>query len=325
MISVIIPTYNRSLNLKRAVESVLNCEGECQVVVVDDNGIGTECQIENENVLHDFILNNRILYIKHQTNLNGAAARNTGLHYASGEFVTFLDDDDEFLPGRISQIEKIIKKANPDLLYTDVVVKNKGKFELVTKYRKMSKEEYQRILLSCESFFGTGSNMVCRKSIVDSIGGFDSTYARQQDLEFMLRFLDASNSVFVIKQPLVIKNNDDRQNAPDIEKFEKIREKYLNDFDYIVKRYSDIDQAFFRKKVYTYLLLQSMLIKNRRLISKYRQILINMNAYSSTEMQRKVIKNKIRNLKATILIRHLVYKIVYMKRLDINYGRENNA
>lgn len=69
MISVVIPTYARPTNLIRAIESVLNqTYSTIEIVVVDDNGLGTPYQEETERLLCDYILNNKIKYIIHEVN-----------------------------------------------------------------------------------------------------------------------------------------------------------------------------------------------------------------------------------------------------------------
>ena len=91
-VSVIIPTYNRAHLLDRAIESVLDqTYQDFEIIVVDDASVD-----ETEEVVISFA-DDRINYIRHQKNKGGSSARNTGIKAAKGEFIAFLDSDDEWL------------------------------------------------------------------------------------------------------------------------------------------------------------------------------------------------------------------------------------
>ena len=102
-VSVIIPTYNRAESLKRAIDSVLNqTYKNVEIIVVDDNNPNTTYREENEKSIKKYYgENEKVKYIKHPENKNGAAARNTGIRNATGKYITFLDDDDYFMNNRI--------------------------------------------------------------------------------------------------------------------------------------------------------------------------------------------------------------------------------
>ena len=86
LVSIIIPTYKGSDNIKRAVESALSQTYEqVEVYVVDDNGSGSKEQIETENELKCYEGDDRVHYIAHERNINGSAARNTGIKASKGE------------------------------------------------------------------------------------------------------------------------------------------------------------------------------------------------------------------------------------------------
>lgn len=104
--SVIITTYKRPLFLKRAVDSVLSQTRTAEVIVVDDNGIGTPFQLETAEVLRDFC--DRVVYLPLEKNVGACIARNSGAKIAKGEYLFFLDDDDEFLPTKIEVQSKFL-------------------------------------------------------------------------------------------------------------------------------------------------------------------------------------------------------------------------
>ncbi|MEJ5260300.1 MAG: glycosyltransferase family 2 protein [Anaerohalosphaeraceae bacterium] len=94
-ISVIIPAYNAETVIRRAIDSVLaQTLPPCEIIVVDDGSAdGTRQAVQSYG--------GRIRYIR-QDNQGASAARNAGIQAASGEWIAFLDADDEWLPDRLA-------------------------------------------------------------------------------------------------------------------------------------------------------------------------------------------------------------------------------
>ncbi|WP_366002205.1 glycosyltransferase family 2 protein [uncultured Clostridium sp.] len=117
IVTIIIPTYKGKDTILRAVNSALNqTYNNLQVIVVDDNGRGTKEQLITQKLLQNYIYNNKILYIAHEKNSNGSIARNTGLKYAIGEYICFLDDDDdEFLPTKTKIQVELLNNTNSNI------------------------------------------------------------------------------------------------------------------------------------------------------------------------------------------------------------------
>lgn len=92
LVSVVITTYKRAALVPRAIKSALNqTVQDIEVIVVDDaSPDDTECVVREISDL-------RVRYIRHEQNRGPSAARNTGIRAARGEFIAFLDDDDEWL------------------------------------------------------------------------------------------------------------------------------------------------------------------------------------------------------------------------------------
>lgn len=90
LVSIIIPTFSRPQNLVRAVESCMKqTYGPIEVIVVDDNGEGTPYQQETEQILKEYVSNGTVVYLKHDVNRRGGAARNTGLKVFKGLTIRF--------------------------------------------------------------------------------------------------------------------------------------------------------------------------------------------------------------------------------------------
>ncbi len=98
LVSVLIPTFNRPDLLRLAVKSVLDQTLEdLEVIVIDDASAN-----DNRRLVEEFN-DDRISYVRHDTNKGLPGARNTGVRLARGKFVAFLDDDDHWMPDKLEQ------------------------------------------------------------------------------------------------------------------------------------------------------------------------------------------------------------------------------
>jgi glycosyltransferase involved in cell wall biosynthesis len=103
----VIPTYNRADFLPKAIQSVLNqTYRDWEMIIVDDGSID-----KTEEIVKDY-KEARIRYIVHKSNLGSSAARNTGIKNSRGEYIAFLDSDDEWFPEKISCQMNIFQKED---------------------------------------------------------------------------------------------------------------------------------------------------------------------------------------------------------------------
>ncbi len=107
LVSIIIPTFNRCGVLKRAVLSAVNqTYKKIEIIIVND--ASTDATAEVAGLVND----PRLKYIIHEKNQGLAATRNTGIKNSSGEYITFLDDDDEWAPEKISHQLEVFQNEN---------------------------------------------------------------------------------------------------------------------------------------------------------------------------------------------------------------------
>ncbi len=133
LVSIIIPTYNRANLVIRAIESALNqTYRNIELIVIDDGSKDQTPQIISQ------IKDPRIRYIRYEENRGASHARNVGLSLAKGEFISFLDSDDEFLPQKIEkQLEAFEKSENVGAVYCDTYLLFENKRREIYRFEKL--------------------------------------------------------------------------------------------------------------------------------------------------------------------------------------------
>lgn len=202
MVSVIITTYKRTPEIvQRAAQSVLKqTYKNLELIIVDDSPSTYEFRDAVKKMV--FSLGDKVCYIQHENNMGACAARNTGLSCAKGEYVAFLDDDDEWLPEKIEKQVEIVEKDG------DVALVYCGRYSYYTKENNevLQNTEFHRGMvfdkLILENFIGSTSFPLLRKSCIDKLGGFDVEMKASQDYELWLR-IAKEYKVDYVETPLV--------------------------------------------------------------------------------------------------------------------------
>lgn len=242
LVSVIIPTYRRTDMLPRAVNSVLNqTYAYLEVIVVDDNNPDTEYRYSTENVMQQYKDDQRVVYIQHENNKNGAAARNTGIKVSRGDYISFLDDDDWYLREKIGkQVSFLRKNKEYNAVYC-------GRFQRGRKIDGILHGDLSKHILSL-TFTPTTTALMFRRSALMGLGGFNEKFKRHQDFELLLRYFRA-NHIGVIPEPLVVIGQNDGENEIHGEQLEVTKKMFLGMFNYDIDR---INQKYkcFKKDVY---------------------------------------------------------------------------
>ena len=243
-VSVIIPTYGIPRFLNNAVRSIQEQTfNDWELIVVDDNNPYTEERNATSLVVKEFAKNDaRIVYIQHECNKNGAVARNTGFAVARGEYIALLDSDDEYMPNRLQRCYDEMQNAPEDVagVYTGCEFRRGGK--VFSTYKDVSSGRFLKETLACKFMFCTGSNVFVRRSVINELNGFDPSFLRQQDYEFLVRLFE-KYSLIGLPDVLVIKNNENT-NVPDVDKLIAIRRQYLGKYEEIIKTLSQEDQDY---------------------------------------------------------------------------------
>ncbi len=202
MVSVIVPTYSRSDRIQYAIESVLKQSYKnIELVVVDDNGLGTEEQIKTNAVISK-LNDSRIVYYPHETNKGGCAARNTGIKNSHGEYVAFLDDDDIWSDKFIKSNLSLFKNVNVGAVYCDFWSYD-GVYSKKLKNRSVYSGNVHDRILSGWCPASTSLFVVKKESIVKA-GLFDESLPSFQDYDMWLRLSEVcdfayNDSILVVK------------------------------------------------------------------------------------------------------------------------------
>lgn len=249
LVSIIIPTYKGSDKICNAVDSVLNQTYEnIEIIVVDDNGKGTDEQKLTEEKMSKYSGNEKVKYLTHEVNINGSAARNTGIRASKGEFLGFLDDDDVFLPEKTEIEVKLFNSL--DSTYGMVF----GSFV------EHMNDNCSRTILAdsvddflfrylCNEIIACSSTVMIRRSVLEKVIEWDESFKRHQDLEFFARV--ASNYKVACVQDLCIEKFKLDRNMPKGKTYEEYRMYFLGKMSPIIKGFSPKKQKYLYNIHYT--------------------------------------------------------------------------
>ena len=244
-VSVIIPTYKRSKYLIRAIKSVLNQTYEnIEIIIVDDNGKGTEDQLDTELRLKEFIDKNQIVYVPLEKNSGGSAARNVGINKSTGKYIALLDDDDEFMPQKVElQVKKLESLGEEYKAVYSSFIRIYEDQEI--KYYNNKQGNLFETIVNMELDTDAGSTLMFDRDVLEKIKGFDESYKRHQDIELIARI--AFYYKIAVVEEICVKKYEYRTNAP-----KKAIDKEKNRMHYVDKMLPYVEKSGINKKYFIY-------------------------------------------------------------------------
>jgi glycosyltransferase involved in cell wall biosynthesis len=182
LVSVVVPTFERGHLIGRALRSIADqTYREIEVVVVDDGSTdGTQ------DVVERFVRECLPVVYARQENLGCAAARNAGLRLARGEFLTFLDSDDEWLPDAVESLIGVLVETGADFAYGPAVELYADGSERVNLPVAAGRPE----AFAREHFLDTNVRngaFMFRRSVLDAVPWLDEQLTHNEDSDFVQR------------------------------------------------------------------------------------------------------------------------------------------
>jgi glycosyltransferase involved in cell wall biosynthesis len=214
-LSIIIPVFNRAHCISRALASVREqWVGDFELIIGDDASTDDTWEV----VRREFP-SARLARL--EVNSGAAAARNAALRIATGEFLAFLDSDDEWLPGKMAAQLGFLEKhpevaacacshvfCRRDSLRRDVRVENPADW---------------RVALHAGQWFHGASTPLVRRSVLDSVGLLDESLRVLEDWDWMLR-ISQQHRIHVLPEKLAVIH----ENGPSDPDFTKVStERFL--------------------------------------------------------------------------------------------------
>ena len=178
-VSVIIPTYNRSKYIRRAIDSVLKQTfTDYEIIVIDDGSTDNTGEI-----LRGY--GERVSYIR-QSNQGISASRNRGIGIAKGKYIAFLDSDDEWVPEKLAlQVKLLDNDERLGLVCSRMVILNEQGDQCGMKPQKRTGKNF-RELVEIGGDLPT-STIMTRKECFDKVGVFDKDLPPMEDFEMWVR------------------------------------------------------------------------------------------------------------------------------------------
>lgn len=203
-VSIIIPTYGRPDKLEKCLLSLNNQTYEnFEVVLVDDNGENSENGLKTEAKVNQLKtkIKYSLKYIKLKENKGACFARNEGVKVSSSEFITFLDDDDEYLEDKIEKQIRYMLNNNLDLSLCGMHINKNGKF--INSYRSYP------IGKNMKDFVYDGNSITAmimvKKELFERVSGFTET-KKYQDHILMFKLLEIKPKLDFLNDKLFIYN-----------------------------------------------------------------------------------------------------------------------
>ena len=212
--SVVIPVYNREHLIRETLESVLDQRfDDYEIIVVDDGSTdGTVAELK------DYV--NEIHLIQ-QKNRGPGVARNRGIEASKGEYVAFLDSDDQWFPWTLSTYARVVEQCDkPTLVSSSVVYFKDGSFPREkSDYDSLQLCEYDDFLEAAgKGRYVSTDRIIAKKNALKESGGFTTKNLNAEDHDLAFRLGNQPGYVHVDKPELVAVRKHDGQVTQNLEK-----------------------------------------------------------------------------------------------------------
>ncbi len=241
LVSCILTTYNRGSLIKRSLNSIIVQEYKnLEILVIDD------CSSESYEDLIKSYNDKRIKYIRHKSNKGLAQSRNTGMENSHGEYIAFLDDDDEWLPDKIiKQLEIFQNSEFRNLGMVMCGIRRINGLKIKNQKEVLRGNLFDKMLID-QPLVGNGSCALIKREIYKKHGGFDLRYKRGIDGYFFSKISKYYEIDFCDKI-LVNYYEDSNKRITSLQNFDKVREALEANF-LIFEEIKDIIEKYPKTK-----------------------------------------------------------------------------
>jgi len=185
--SVIITTFNDAEYLKRSIPSVINQTSKPKEIIIIDDGSSDNQAKEIVDSFHNHT--DISIILKKKKNGGPSSARNVGIKLAKGEFILFLDADDELLENSLEWREKILESLDQN--YASIYC---SKIKLIDNKRKIKEKIFETdgklnvcLVGRNNGIPGQITHHLFRRDIVNEVNGYNESLKFNEDFEFLLR------------------------------------------------------------------------------------------------------------------------------------------
>ncbi|MGP4058267.1 glycosyltransferase family 2 protein [Mycobacterium sp. 4D054] len=200
LFSVVIPTYNRSDQIRETLQSVQGQtlqDFEC--IIIDDGSQDATALAAVVSKLDD----DRFVYVR-QENSGASSARNRGFDLARGKYVALLDSDDQFVPEKLEKVAEVMNRFESDVLvYSQMIVERGLEKKWIRPSRGPAEGERVDEYLLCAGGTIRTSTVALPVSVARSVR-FNETLPSLQDTDFAIRVANAGVRIEFIQEPLVV-------------------------------------------------------------------------------------------------------------------------
>ena len=326
--SIIIPVYNAELYIKKCLESIFKQKyDDVEIIVIDDGS--TDNSI---NIIKEYEKKVKIIS---QKNMGVSSARNAGIYGATGEWIIFLDADDELLFNSLKCLNEIIRTNEVDLIITNTISNTtKRKENLQYNVVKISnKNEFFNSIISINYYKNIDKIYENNRCIGGKV--FKTDIIKKYDLKFDSKIHTFEDGFFVMNfankcENIIFSSNEIYlYREVKTSKTHTINEKNITELENVLSKMNEVleslDKYTINKEVYNYFLIDSyrilcnylvkiygikeILIGIRVLKSKYEKFFSNYfketNIFHINSLKEKIIINCI--LKKKIFLLYCIY------------------
>lgn len=186
LFSIVLTTFKREHLLPRAIRSVIKQSfKDFELIIVDDGG-----EEVTKGIVSSFE-DERIILISNENNLGVAASRNIGIRVCRGEYITFLDDDDEYYCDFLLKTHLFFEAADKNIgfIWTGIRRVRDTEFGMKDWYKKIFPKHFMTIEegLIAVTTIGNGFGLTFRREILKKAGNYNELFETSEDTEFLFR------------------------------------------------------------------------------------------------------------------------------------------